>query len=117
MMSRPTEEQLKTWKSQYGEIYELTGEADDDDRGNTDKEPAYYFIFRKPGRAALSRFAKQVMSDALKAMYNLVFDCLLFPDQDEVRKLFDEKPGMAISVGSELQKIVGTNQDFFVKRL
>lgn len=117
-MGKPTEEQLKTWKSQYGEIYELTGDIDDDDRSHNGKEPAvYYFIFRKPGRAALSRFAKQVMSDALKAMHNLVFDCLLYPDQDAVRKLFDEKPGMAISVGSELQKIVGTNQDFFVKRL
>lgn len=109
-MSKPTEEQLENWKSQYGDVYELTGETEDGSQ-------SYYFIFRKPGRAALSRFAKQVMSDALKAMQNLVFDCLLYPDQDAVRKLFDEKPGMAISVGSELQKIVGTNQDFFVKRL
>ncbi len=109
-MIRPSDEQLEAWKAQYGEIYELLGETEDGSQ-------CYYFIFRKPGRAALSRFAKQVMSDALKAMHNLVFDCLLFPDQDEVRKLFEEKPGMAISVGSELQKIVGTNQDFFVKRL
>lgn len=107
---RPNGEQLEAWKAQYGDVYELTGETEDGSQ-------TYYFIFRKPGRAALSRFAKQVMSDALKAMHNLVFDCLLFPDQDEVRKLFEEKPGMAISVGSELQKIVGTNQDFFVKRL
>jgi len=32
-------------------------------------------------------------------------------------KLFNEKPSMAISVGSDLQNTVGTNQDFFVKRL
>lgn len=60
----------------------------------------------------MSHFVKQVVSDALKAMYNLAFDCLLYPDQDTVHKLFDEKPGMAISVGSKLQGIVGTNQDF-----
>jgi len=52
------------------------------------------------------------LSDALKAMHNLVFDCLLYPDQDAVCKFFDEKPGTAVSVDSELQKIVGTNQDF-----
>lgn len=109
-MAKPTEEQLEAWKGQHGDVYELTGETEDGSQ-------SYYFAFRKPGRAALSRFAKQVMGDALKAMHNLVFDCLLYPDEVEVQRLFNERPGLAISVASELQKIVGTNQDFFVKRL
>ncbi len=109
-MPKPAQEQVEAWKAQYGDVYELTGETDDGSQ-------RYQFVFRKPGRAALSRFAREVMGDALKALHNLVFECLLYPDADAVRRLFEEKPGMAIAVGSELQKLVGTNQDFFVKRL
>lgn len=105
-----TEEQVSEAKAKHGEVYLLTGETED----GTD---AYEFLVKKPGRAALGRFAKKAMTDALKALHNLVFDCLILPSEEEVRKLFEEKPGMAISVGSELQKIVGTNQDFFVKKL
>lgn len=109
-MPKFTDDQIAEAKSKYGEVYLLTSETDE---GND----TYEFLMKKPGRAALGRFAKKAMTDALKALHNLVFDCLVLPSEDEVRKLFEDKPGMAISVGSELQKIVGTNQDFFVKKL
>lgn len=103
--------QIEVWKQQYEDIYELNADADEGD------SPIPTFYFRKPGRMQLSRFAKEVMKDALKGMNALVFDCLLFPDRDTVEALFKKKPGLIISLGGELQKLVGTSQDFFVKRL
>ncbi|MDR3561907.1 MAG: hypothetical protein P4N59_10800 [Negativicutes bacterium] len=104
---KPDQAQIDKWKAQFGEVYEITSDADEEQ----------VFYFRKPDRGQLSRFAKKVMQDALKAMHTLIFDTLLFPSQEVVNKLFTEKPGMAIPLGSELQTIVGTNQDFTHRKL
>jgi hypothetical protein len=106
----PNEEQIKEWKQQYGEVYEISGEPEDAGEPMT-------FYFRKPGRADLSRFAKEVAKDMLKATNNLVFGCLLHPGPEVLRKMVDEKPGLVLALGAELQKIIGSSQDFLSRRL
>ena len=103
----PSEEQIEQWKSQFGEVYQLTSEDDE----------LLVFYFRKPDRTHLSHFAKKAMGDTLKALHTLIKDTLLYPSHEVVSKLFAEKPGMVIPLGSELQTIVGTNQDFLAKKL
>ena len=107
-------EQVRQWREKFGEVYELKPDVDPEE----DQElGGISFIFRKPGRVQLSRFAKAVTSDTLKALHTLVFDCLLAPDKERVEDLFGRRPGLIISLGGELQKLIGTNQDFFVKPL
>jgi hypothetical protein len=101
--------QIEQWKQQYGDVYEIRDDGFDGEQ--------LLFYFRKPGRPQLSRFTKEAMKDAFKAVNNLVFGCLLHPSEEVVRRLFDEKPGLAIAVGNELQRIVGTNQDFLSRKL
>ena len=107
-------EELKSnWKRQYGEVYEISAENDLEQEKN---EPLIFF-FKKPSRPNLSRYIKEAMKNAYKAMYNLTFDCLLYPDRDAVSKLVQEKPGLIIAIGNELQEIIGVNQDFFSRKL
>lgn len=107
------EKQKKEWIEQYGEVYEIAAEADLED----EKAKPMVFYFKKPGRTNLSRYIKDAMKNAYKAMYNLTFDCLLYPDRDAVTKLIEEKPGLIVALGNELQEIIGVNQDFFSKKL
>lgn len=104
-------EQIEAWKREFGEVYELTGEPEND------HEPPPRFYFRKPGRAHLSRLSKELMKDALRGLENLVFGCLLHPSEDVLRERLQQRPGIVIALGGELQKIIGTNQDFFTKKL
>ncbi|MDI3547886.1 MAG: hypothetical protein PWR10_1538 [Halanaerobiales bacterium] len=107
------EKQKEKWIEEFGEVYEIAAEADIDE-GNA---KPMVFYFKKPGRTNLSRYIKDAMKNAYKAMYNLTFDCLLYPDRDAVTKLIEEKPGLIIALGNELQEIIGVNQDFFSKKL
>lgn len=100
---------LNELKSKYGEVYCLSGEVED---GVTEN---YYF--RKPERKDISRFAQEVSKDILKATNNFVFGCLVHPDPEVLRKKVDERPGIIIPLGAELQKIVGSNVDFLSSRL
>jgi len=103
------EELVQQWKQQHGDVYKLSGEDDDG--------KAMAFYFRKPGRSDLSRFTKEVTKDMMKATNNLVFGCLLFPSPDVLRKMAENKPGIVLALGGELQKIVGSNQDFLSEKL
>lgn len=107
----PTEEQLKEWKAKHGEliIMETEDQGDDDSSIPT-------FVFRRPNRAHVSRFVKTGMSDPAKGLRQLIVDTLLFPGEEVLEKLLSEKPGLMVPLGSELQKAVGSNHDFFVKR-
>ncbi|MCC5911320.1 MAG: hypothetical protein JJT76_12865 [Clostridiaceae bacterium] len=113
------EKKVEGWKKEYGDVYLIEadfGLFDPDSDESKELEDAK-FVFRKPERAHLSRLAKGAMTNTLNAVTNLVFDCLLYPDSAKVKKLFEDKPGLAISLGSELQKTVGMGQDFFRKKL
>jgi hypothetical protein len=106
----PTEEQIREWKERHGEVYEIRGEVED---GGGDQ----VFYFRKPGWADLSRFAREVTRDLLKAANNLVYGCLLHPAPEVLRRMVDEKPGLIMGLAGELQKIVGSSQDFLARKL
>lgn len=101
--------QLEEWKKKYGDIYRVTGELDD--------ETSLEFIFRKPARKDLARFAQEMQKDLIKATNNLVYNCLLYPDASVVQKMVEEKPGMILALGGELQKLIGSNIDFLSTRL
>ncbi|MDQ7790055.1 MAG: hypothetical protein U1D96_05405 [Eubacteriales bacterium] len=106
----PDPKQIEEWKKEYGEVYELSADTDDSD------QPQQYY-FQKPGRKHLSRLSKELMKDAFRGMENLVFGCLLHPSEEVLRAELQKKPGLVIALGGELQKIIGTNQDFFTKKL
>lgn len=108
------EEMVEQWKSQYGEVYEVKAESAEDAAREGIPEA---FYFRLPGRPELSRFAKTAMTDALKALHNLVMDCLLYPDRNAVTALLEKKPGLIISLGSKIQQLVGTSLDFTHRKL
>lgn len=107
--ARPAPEEIARWKAEHGEVYEIGTETEDGRR--------LAFIFKKPGRVALSHFARTATKDTLKALNNLVFDCLLWPSADQVRAIMDEKPGYLIGLGGKLQELTGLNEDFFAGRL
>ena len=100
---------LNELKSKYGEVYCLSGEVEDD------KTEKYYF--RKPERKDLSRFTQELSKDLFKATNNLVFGCLVYPEPEVLRKKADEKPGIILPLGAELQKIVGSGVDFLSSKL
>ncbi|MDK2903504.1 MAG: hypothetical protein PWQ93_1423 [Clostridiales bacterium] len=104
------DERIEQWKQQYGEVYAVTPDQEDDEKIVT-------FYFKKPKRQHIAKFAKDIMNDAYKAMYNLISECVIYPDIEAVNSMFEEKPGLVIAIGGELQKIIGTNQNFTTKKL
>ncbi|MCM0757346.1 hypothetical protein M7775_02030 [Sporomusa sphaeroides DSM 2875] len=112
----PTEKQMEEWKTRYGEVYKLVADVEDD--SNTENEATALVLYmRKPSRQHLSRLAKSLQQDTLKAFQNFITDTLLYPAGDVLEKCFHEKPGLVIPVASKLQEIVGTNQNFTVTKL
>jgi hypothetical protein len=105
-------QKIEGFKEQYGTVYEIAADV-----GFEEEADEMLFVFKKPGRAALSRYIKGAMNDAYRAMYNLVFDCLLYPDRDLLMNMLEDKPGLIVALGNELQELVGVNQNFTSKRL
>ncbi|MEW6065816.1 MAG: hypothetical protein AB1538_11745 [Bacillota bacterium] len=106
-MDRPTEEEMKAWRAKYGAILEFSTE---------EGYPNYCFVCRMPDRQALRRYVKRVAKDVYEAAYSLLLECLLYPSDEEARRLFKEKPGIPFALGSELQKAVEADLEFHVKR-
>ena len=115
----PTEEQFQEWEQKYpGKLIILEPTADDDEVEDEEsgKVPIPIFVFRKPERAHVARMTKTSLTDAYKAVRQLVADCRLFPDEVTTEAVFARKPGLVIPIMSKLQAEVGSNQDFTVKR-
>lgn len=106
--AEPSAQQIAKWKAQYGDVYKI--ESDSDDLTLT-------LYFRKPMRQHLSRFTKSIATDTLKALHNLVQDTLIYPDMDALTPILAEKPGLIVPIGTQLQEIVGTNNNFLAKKL
>lgn len=106
-----TEEKIQEWKAAHVEVYEIK----DDELNEGNPLPLMYF--KKPQRSNLSRLSKEMMKDGYKAVNNLVFGCLLHPDPEVVKKVFDAEPGVAIKVAGKLQEIIGLDRDFTVNKL
>lgn len=100
-------------KAKYGEVYRLETDLEDE-TGNITHVRVYT---KRPHRIHLSRFAKEVAKDTFKALNTLIFDTAVWPEKDELTRLFEDRPGLVISLGSELQKLVGVNQDFLCRKL
>jgi hypothetical protein len=106
----PTE-QIQQWKNQHGEVIKLESEPE-----NVSDSPLVFY-FKKPNRQNFSRYIKDTMKDAFKAMNTMVMDLILYPSPEKATELFQEKPGLVVAVGGELCKIVGVSQDFLTTKV
>lgn len=117
----PNEEQILQWKAQYGEnsIYRLAApiRADDADEEAPPEEVVVVYC-RKPNPVHLSRFTEAAMSKkAFQGLRQLVDDTRLWPAAEAVKKLAEDKPGLILTLGGQLQKLVGIDVNFTVTRL
>ena len=106
-----SEEIIEQWKAKHGEVYRIETESD----STTEKPLVFYF--QKPSRIHFSRFIKDSMKDAYKAMHTMVHDLALHPSKEKLAQIFQEKPGLVVAVGNELNKIVGVSEDFLTSKV
>lgn len=115
-IGEPTAEQLEKWRAQYGRRNVIRLEQSLEDDEDLGEEKTLVIYCRKPNPQHLSRFANTAQKDAYKALRDMVFDTLLWPDAERVKAAIEDQPGLAIAIGGKLQQIAGTNADFTVKR-
>lgn len=96
--------QIEQWKARYGKVYALEGE-----------ELTVYC--RKPGRAEMARFAKELQRDLYRASWNLLVACRLHPDVAVLQQISEEKPGVILSLAGELAELSGANTAFLSRVL
>lgn len=106
----PSEETVEGWHAKYGYVYKVPCD---------DEETPFTVYCRKPSRQHLSRFMKTAnqKGDALQAAQNLFADTLLYPDMDKLKPIFDERPGLILSLAVALQELIGLNVNFTPIRL
>jgi len=89
-----------------GPVLELTG------------EDGKVYYFRKPGKGDMNRYlasaAKQKLASAAQ---NLIYDLAIHPTTKELRSMIDENPGSMVALSNALQKAVGMDEEFDVKKL
>ena len=124
-----TDEVIRDWKVRYGKVYKLA--ADDEDI-------TLDVYIKKPTRAAISRFqsgtsGKKSITEAAQrsrfqsgtsgkksiteAAQRFLFDLLLYPSQDELVKIFEEKPGLPTALVGEIGDLVGITANFTTTEL
>lgn len=100
----PTEEQIKQWKEQHGNVYCITvGEKE------------YYL--RKYTRPEHTRFIDTLSQSLSGASRTLVAACLLDPNPQELKQELEINPGLHLQIAGELQLVVGGNQVVSSKNL
>lgn len=102
--SQPGQAQIEQWKAQHGEVYAL----------ESDELTVYC---RKPGRAEMARFAKELQRDLYRASHNLVMACRLYPDVEVINQVAESKPGVILTLAGELAELSGANTAFLSRRL
>lgn len=100
----PSEEQLKTWKQQHGEVMEVTAGPQ-------------AFHLRKPKRPEYRRFIDTMGRSLYDASLQLVLDCLLHPSGKELMVLLDEYPNLHIQIVGELQTKLAADVPVSSKKL
>lgn len=115
MTYKPTDEQLTQLQAQFGEGNLLTLEVDE---ALPDDHPLLgsVLVFKRPQRNDLDRLAQGAMKSAYKAMRQTCIDLVVFPSSQQLNEMFEQLPGLSISIGGALQRQVGTNYDFLVKK-
>lgn len=101
---------LDALKAQHGEIFELAVDLGEDGGLVT-------AIVRRPGRAQFARFTKDGVSDPLRAMHHLFFDCLVHPAAAEMQRLFERYPGVLMSFANRLLGMAKANLEVLEKKL
>jgi hypothetical protein len=98
--------EVKEVKDKGATVLELTGENDE----------VYYL--KKPTTMDMERYLATTAKGKLaKAVKNLVYDMAIKPTTSELKAQFKDKPGLMVALNNELQRAVGMNEDFSVKKL
>lgn len=108
-----TDAQIETWKTQHGEIYELTR----DDCADMPSIDGIRFIVRKPTRHMINTMGKHAQTDLTAANQNLLLEITLTPSREELAGLFAGLPMLSISLMQGLDKITGSAANFTAKPL
>lgn len=100
----PTDADIERWKAQHGEVYAF----------ESDELTVYC---RKPGRAELARFTREMQRDLYRASHNLVISVLLHPSAEIVQQVAQRKPGIILSLAGELNDVAGSTVPFSSRKL
>lgn len=109
VLNEVTDEMIRDWKTRFGKVYKLA--ADEEDM-------TLEVYIKKPTRAAISRFQSGVSKKSVSAAaQQFVFDLLLYPSQDELVKIFEDKPGLPTALAGEIGDLVGITANFTTTEL
>lgn len=103
---KPTENEIEVLKTQHGQLHLL--ELDDE-----------AVVAKAPTRALWKRFRAQTQDETkrLIAAENLVRDCVVWPAKNELEAMWERKPGLIESFGSELLELAGLSNKVEKKAL
>lgn len=100
----PSPAEIEQWKARHGEAYVF----------ESDELVVYC---RKPGRAEIARFTKEVQRDLYRASWNLLVACLLHPSAEVLQQHADHRPGIVVSLAGELTDVAGVTLPFLSRKL
>jgi len=73
------------------------------------------YEFTWPGNHHMARFTREAAGNVMKAHTNMVMGLAIKPSPDELKTIFDDKPGLPIALGNEIGKATGLTEEFTVK--
>ena len=73
------------------------------------------YSFQWPQNHHISRYAREAATNALKASTNLVISLAIEPEAADLRRMFEEKPGLPIALTNEIGKRTGLTEEFSEK--
>ena len=104
--SRPTPDQIKQWKDEFGKIIAIDDPAE--------------MIFRKPNKPIFSDFMNSITTGKgthEMAYIRMSLACLLYPSVPEAQAIFEEYPGLPVTVGDLLGELAGHKSAVSLKNL
>lgn len=110
-LALPTKEELAELQGKHP-VYELRTEVNLDE--DTPVEIIVYV--RKPLKAHMMRFVKTAARDNWKAAESLLEDTMLWPTRENRKVLFDQWPGLVLTIANEVNKLGGV-ADFTMRHL
>ena len=98
-------ERIAQWKSEYGRIIGIEDPAE--------------MVFRKPARHVWAEFLDSVTKQkgTHDAAYRLLCTrCTLYPEPEQARAIFDEYPGLCVTMGDALGELAGHKGAIDIKK-